>query len=200
MTAAANHLHELSPGERSELEAWLLEFEQSWDEKRLANRVRRLPPDGRRRRAALIEMVKIDLERRWQAGRRGPVENYLKALPRLGDAATVPVELLLAEYAVRRQFGAPCAPAAFGKRFPSVYAAFRRRLAEVEGAEPSPRRGGTSAAARGGTWRSRWRWFAAAAVVAGVIGTLAVLGRGWFGRWAGGGALRPGPLGHTPTP
>jgi hypothetical protein len=196
MTAAAKHLQELSPAERSELEAWLLEFEQSWDEKRLADRVRRLPRDTRRRRVALIEMVKIDLERRWQTGRKVTVEGYLKALPELGDAATVPVELLLAEYVVRRQFGVPCAPAAFGKRFPRVYPTFRRRLGEVEGngaaktaaAAASP---GSPATARGTTWRSRGRWFAAAAVVAGILGTFAVLGRGWFGPRSQPGALRP---------
>src|SRR5262245_23876422 len=145
MTAVAEHLQGLSPGERSDLEAWLLEFEQAWDEKRLANSVRQLSRNARWRRAALIEMAKIDLERRWQAGRQVTVERYLKALPELGNADTVPVELLLAEYTVRRQFGAPCDPAAFEKRFPRVYAAFRRRLGEVEGTVPTTLCGGSPA-------------------------------------------------------
>ncbi|HKB36946.1 MAG TPA: serine/threonine-protein kinase, partial [Gemmataceae bacterium] len=139
MSAAAEHLRDLSPEDRLALEAWLLDFEQSWSEKRLTLQVRRLPQDAGWRRAALIEVVKIDLERRWQVGRRIAVERYLQVLPELGDVDTVPVELLLAEYGVRLQFGAPCDPAEFKERFPHVYAAFRRRLEEVEGKERKDR-------------------------------------------------------------
>src|SRR5262249_50239360 len=135
MSAAAEHLRDLSPEDRLALEAWLLDFEQSWSEKRLTLQVRRLPQDAGWRRAALIEVVKIDLERRWQVGWRIAAERYLQVLPELGDVDTVPVELLLAEYGVRLQFGAPCDPAEFKERFPQVYTAFRRRLEVVEGKE-----------------------------------------------------------------
>src|SRR5262249_2954574 len=148
--------------ERRELDAWLLGFEEGWNEKRMSEWVRRLPRAGHPRRAALIEMVKADLRRRWQAGRQVGVERYLKAIPELGGADAVPVELLLAEYEVRQRFGAPCDPAAFGQRFPKASVAFRRRLAEVEGVTPPTRDGSSPPVTTRDTPRSsRSRWVAA---------------------------------------
>jgi hypothetical protein len=119
MPAPAAHLLGLSAEDRSWLESWLREFAQSWDEERLASAVVRLPPDGPLRRSALIEMVKIDMERRWGSGRPIELEAYRDTVPELGAPETVPAELILAEYEVRRRFGAPEEPSAFVKRFPS---------------------------------------------------------------------------------
>ena len=75
MTVTGAHLAELSDDLRQVLEGWLVEFDLSWDEGRLAQWVHRLPPRGDRlRRPALIEMLKIDLERRWQRGQRAHLE------------------------------------------------------------------------------------------------------------------------------
>ena len=66
MTTTSAYLTELSDEQRQVLEAWLVEFDLSWDEGRLALWVPRLPPHGSSlRRPALLEMIKIDLERRW---------------------------------------------------------------------------------------------------------------------------------------
>jgi serine/threonine-protein kinase len=106
MPAIPARVSELSPPDRLQLEAWLAEFEETWDEGRLADRVERLPAPGQPLRLpALIELVKIDLERTWQCGRHLSVADYLTRYPELGPAEALPPDLLLAEEEVRRQFG-----------------------------------------------------------------------------------------------
>jgi WD40 repeat protein len=96
----------MAPADRLQLEAWLAEFEEAWDEHRLAAQAARLPPPGQPLRLpALVELVKIDLERNWQRGRRLSLTDYLARYPELGPADALPPDLLLAEEEVRRQFG-----------------------------------------------------------------------------------------------
>ena len=61
-------LLELSASEQETLEAWLVEFDTAWQQDALATWVtNRLPGlDQRLRRAALAEMVKVDLEKQWE--------------------------------------------------------------------------------------------------------------------------------------
>jgi serine/threonine protein kinase len=113
------HLAELSDDQRQVLETWLVEFDLSWDEGQLASWVRRLASRGDcLRQLALVEMVKIDLERRWQRGQRACLEAYLNAIPELGTLDSLPTELLLAEYEARQLCGAPADLAQFARRFP----------------------------------------------------------------------------------
>src|SRR5437660_788751 len=87
--------------------AWLVAFDQAWADGRLEAQVRDLPPPpDPRRRPALIELVKIDLERQWERGRRLLLEDYLHSYPELGTPASVAADLIQAEYEVRLQFGA----------------------------------------------------------------------------------------------
>src|SRR5262245_52637688 len=118
MTAANPMLDTLCDSDRHLLESWLVGFDQSWTEHRLAEQVRELPPLGAPlRRATLIELIKIDLERQWQCGRQRTVESYLQDYPELGGPNAIPTDLLQAEYEVRRQFGAPASLADFAQRF-----------------------------------------------------------------------------------
>jgi predicted Ser/Thr protein kinase len=118
MSAPAS-LAKLSDDDRRQVEAWLMEFQQRWDEKRLGAQVRKLPPAGSALRLpALTELVKIDLERQWLKGRRVKLESYMKALPELGTSATVSPELIQAEMAARRKARATADPEDFGRRFP----------------------------------------------------------------------------------
>src|SRR6516165_2299813 len=106
MPAIPARLLELAPADRLQLEAWLAEFEEAWDEGRLATRVERLPPPGQPLRLpALIELVKIDLERNWQCGRQLTLADYLAHYPELGPAEALPPDLVLAAEEVGRQFG-----------------------------------------------------------------------------------------------
>jgi serine/threonine protein kinase len=104
--------------ERQDVESWLAEFEQGWDEKRLKKQVRKLPPAGDARRLpALLEIVKFDLQSHWTRGKRVKIETYLNAFPELPQAGLVP-DLIQAEIAARRRAGASVKMASFAQRFP----------------------------------------------------------------------------------
>jgi serine/threonine protein kinase/tetratricopeptide (TPR) repeat protein len=108
----------LAPEELQRLETWLREFDQQWEEGALARRAGELPPDGPLRRAALTGMVKIDLRRQWEQGRKKFLEDYLHAYPELGTPETVALDLIRAEMLARRQVGEAVARADLGQRFP----------------------------------------------------------------------------------
>ena len=93
MLAANPKLETLSDADRQLLESWLVQFDQSWDENRLAKQVRELLPVGTPLRLpALIELIKIDLKRQWQRGQQATVERYLEAYPELGGPDTAPAD------------------------------------------------------------------------------------------------------------
>ncbi|HYV37221.1 MAG TPA: serine/threonine-protein kinase, partial [Gemmataceae bacterium] len=98
------HLATLAWRDRQILEDKLLAFDQGWHETRLAEAMHELPSDHGLRRAALLEMIKIDLERQWQRGRRTTLQHYLDQYPELGCAADLPPDLVRAEAEVQRQF------------------------------------------------------------------------------------------------
>jgi predicted Ser/Thr protein kinase len=131
MAATDPNLANLSAENRQVLERWLAEFDQSWKEGALEARVRSLPPAGSPlRRPALVEMVKIDLERCWRAGRRVPLEDYLRRYPDLGGPDTVPADLIQAEIEVRHQLGDTAELVDFGRRFPKRADELRRLLGQ----------------------------------------------------------------------
>ena len=141
MAVAHPKTAELSESDRQLLESWLVEFDESWHSERLAERVRELPPPWTPLRlSALAEMVKIDLERQWQRGRRVAIESYLKTYPELGTPKTVTADLIQAEYEVRRQFGVPADIVYFATRFPQQAADLRHLLARSaeETSRPQP--------------------------------------------------------------
>jgi hypothetical protein len=143
MAAVNALLRRLAEADRLRVESWLNEFDGAWCESALAEHVRRLPPPGQPLRLpALIEMVKIDLERQWQLGRRPRAEDYAAAYPELGAGGGVPAELLQAKFEVGHQFGAPVSLTELGRRFPqraAVLAELVRQAAERSGTgSPSP--------------------------------------------------------------
>jgi formylglycine-generating enzyme required for sulfatase activity/serine/threonine protein kinase len=113
-------LADLSDDDRQVLESWLVEFDQRWDEGRLANRLDQIPPGSSWRLPALAEMVKIDLERQWGRGRQISLESYLEEFPELGSPGDVSIDLIQAEYEVRRQFGASLTVEDYHRRFPHM--------------------------------------------------------------------------------
>jgi serine/threonine protein kinase/WD40 repeat protein len=108
---------DLSDEQQNRLEGWLSEFDRSWEAGRLPARVEQLPA-GPLRFPALVEAVKIDLERNWQQGRHVSVESYLRDYPELGTADTVPGDLLQAEWEARQRDGDMAAMAKLTARFP----------------------------------------------------------------------------------
>ena len=131
MAAVAPHLAAISDEDRRTLDALLAELNRSWDERRLTGLVRRLPAGGPLRRAALCELVKADLERRWQGGRKVLLDAYLKPYPELGTTETLPADLVWAEFRLRRRFGSRADLADYQRRFPNQAAELRRLAAEA---------------------------------------------------------------------
>jgi predicted Ser/Thr protein kinase len=132
MAGANASLLALSDHERHELEWSLVQFDHSWAGDQLAAWVQKLPAaHSPQRLAALVEMVKIDLERQWQQGRQVPLETYLETYPELGTVETVSPDLVQAEYEVRRQFRAPADLAEFSRRFPHQADQLRRLVEEA---------------------------------------------------------------------
>lgn len=97
-------LKSLTPEQRCRLEAVLIEFDSGWHERKLQEFAMTLPPPGDPlRAAAIIEMIKIDLERQWQRGGSVRLAEYFLRFPELRSMSAPPVELILAEYDARRQ-------------------------------------------------------------------------------------------------
>jgi HEAT repeat protein len=139
IAAIPPHLCALSESERCQLEGWLADFDLTWAATRLSERAGALPP-GPLREAALVEMVKIDLERRWQRGERPAVEDYLRAFPELGTPDTVAADLLLAECEVRQQCGEPPDAARLAQRFPGRAEEVLRLVAQTGPHDPEANR------------------------------------------------------------
>src|SRR5258708_2892202 len=78
MAATNARLGPLSESERQVLDGLLGEFDESWHEDRLAERVALLPSAGPLRRAALVELIRLDRRHRQCA-----VEDYLRSYPEL---------------------------------------------------------------------------------------------------------------------
>jgi predicted Ser/Thr protein kinase len=122
-------LANLSDADRQVVEAWLVAFDQDWDEALLASRVPQIPPESSWRLPTLAEMVKIDLERQWQCGARVSLESYLARFPELGSPESVSADLIRAEYEVRRQCGAPLVLEDYLRRFPNQAGELARLIA-----------------------------------------------------------------------
>lgn len=118
MSPVSVNLESLNETDRVKLEKWLLEFDQKWHDKLLAEFAGKLPKDHSLRIPTLIELVKIDLERQWHRGAKPKLEVYLHYYPELGTVQTVSTELIFAEYLVRQQFGDGITLSAFLQRFP----------------------------------------------------------------------------------
>jgi serine/threonine protein kinase len=82
------------------------------------------------RRLTLIEVIKVDLEQRWQ-GLRFPklLEEYLAEFPELAADGAVPCDLVYEEFHVRRQQGQDVTLGEYCDRFPTRADELRRLLA-----------------------------------------------------------------------
>jgi len=132
---ASPRLSTLSTSDRERLETWLVQFDKSWNDQALsahADRLNELPESIRF--TALVELVKIDLERQWQQGARVTLDSYLQQYPALGTSESVPADLILAEYEIRRQFKVPAELDEFIERFPNQQQEFRELLAGADAA------------------------------------------------------------------
>jgi tetratricopeptide (TPR) repeat protein/tRNA A-37 threonylcarbamoyl transferase component Bud32 len=106
----------------------VVRFEDAWQRGQRPVLARYLPADGEQRRAVLVELVHVDLERRLKAGELVRVEAYLGYYPELADEARVVVDLLAAEYALRSRREPGLNADEYVRRFPRHREALRARL------------------------------------------------------------------------
>jgi serine/threonine protein kinase len=111
-----------------QLAEWLEGFAEAWhqdgESPALADFVPAEPAELRR--LALVELVKLDLEYRSEAGHsRRPIEDYCREFPELSDGG-VPADLLYEEFHIRRSAGEAVRPEEYEQRFPDQKEALRQ--------------------------------------------------------------------------
>ncbi|MBC7851824.1 MAG: protein kinase [Pirellulaceae bacterium] len=85
----------------------------------------------------LLELLPIDLEQRRRRGEKTLLEHYLATFPELGQAQDLPVELIAAEYRIRRLQGDPLRIEGYRHRFPTQFDALVELVGGIKG-KPSP--------------------------------------------------------------
>jgi WD40 repeat protein/serine/threonine protein kinase len=128
MSAADTPGSQAGSGTWERLDHLVMEFEDAWEAGRRPRVEDFLPPAGPERSAALVELVHVDLERRLKAGEFVRVEAYLAAYPELADQASILLDLLRAEHALRRPREPRLGLAEYLRRFPQHAAALRQHL------------------------------------------------------------------------
>ncbi len=102
----------------SDLEAALEAFSSAWDESdtppEIGEYTDSVAPELRGE--LLVELVKLDLERRWQGGLRRLIEDYLQDYPQLRDHLSP--ELILEEHHIRLRAGDSILTNEYHHRFP----------------------------------------------------------------------------------
>eukprot|EP00913_Durusdinium_trenchii_P023463 g22041.t1 len=82
------------------------------------------------KKSILEELVKIDIERRWNAGDGRELEAYLQEFPDLGTRETVSAALVQTEYEVRKRSAAPVSAKEIRARFPDQFEEVKRLVRE----------------------------------------------------------------------
>jgi WD40 repeat protein len=121
------------------LEKVLQSFEAEWKAGGCPEPSAFVQGSGAYRQAMLFELLHVDLEYRVAAGEMACVRHYLASLPELEQLPQVVVDLLVAEYVVRKQREPALAVDAFLAPFPSFATDFRVRLDEARGASTDPK-------------------------------------------------------------
>ncbi len=132
MSPATDHLTHMDPSQVWErlsehIDRFVAAWQQSGDPPAVADFAPPQPPGFRR--LALVELIKVDLEHRWQR-RQSPqmVEQYLAEFPELTGGGGIPCDLVYEEYHVRKQHGDDVSLAEYCDRFPTRANELRRLL------------------------------------------------------------------------
>jgi serine/threonine protein kinase len=122
-------LGRLNTNEWGQLQDTLDRFEAAWRGADNVDLARFLPPGGHALRLVILhELIKTDLEMRWQRGRKVRLEDYLARFPELGPAGGLPAALVYEEYRIRRRFEPTLQSSTYQVRFPAQYPELQRLL------------------------------------------------------------------------
>ncbi len=125
------------PEDASDLIRIVEEFEDAWQQRRAPDIDRSLAGAGPARPAVLRRLVHVDLEYRLKAGEPRRVESYLERYPELASDRAAVVELLAAEFDLRRRDESELAAEDYLRRFPQYQPEIQDRLRTTP--EPAPR-------------------------------------------------------------
>src|SRR4051812_25702971 len=95
--------HALGAGDGTWLERIVGSFEDRWEGGPRPDIDDYLPAQDAPRRAVLVELVHVDLERRLKAGDAARVEDYLRRYPELDNDRDAALSLIDAEHELRRR-------------------------------------------------------------------------------------------------
>jgi len=137
MLRAHQHFEDLPADEAVECERLVEAFEDALRDGRVPTIDDQLPAGGALRRAVLHELVHADLEHRLRSGQPARAEDYLGRYPELAADRAALLDLIVAEYDLRRRLPAPT-PDQFLARFPEFRTEFAARLAPADAASPHP--------------------------------------------------------------
>jgi hypothetical protein len=104
-----------------------VDFDLHWRAGEFARAVAGLP-QACWRWAAIVEMIKIDMEKRWQHGESPALAEYRGVVPELAENDAIPVDLILADYHLRQECGAAPKLAVYVTEYPAQAAALCRLL------------------------------------------------------------------------
>ena len=123
----------LDDTERNELESLLMDFDRAWSPELLPGVVQRVTshPKEPYRQVALVELVIMDMQRRWSAGHGRTIEEYLSEFPMLGTSDSVDANLIVAEFQARRGVDPRVALASYESRFPDQFQVVKERASQL---------------------------------------------------------------------
>jgi serine/threonine protein kinase/tetratricopeptide (TPR) repeat protein len=130
MSAPTDPTNPLGPASWAELEQILQRFENAWLRGERPVLDEYLPPGQGEHRAVLVELVHADLECRLKLGEEARVEAYLQHHPELAEDPGVVLDLLAAEYQLRRRRETTLTLDEYVERFPQFGPEVKRLLAE----------------------------------------------------------------------
>ncbi len=133
-------LGQLKTNELEQLQNIAERLEEAWRQGHSVDLGQFLPPPGDALRPIVLrELIKTELELRWQRGQRVHLESYLEKYPELGSASTIAPELIYEEYRVRQFYGDKPSLSVFEGRFPNQYAQLQQLEQALGFLTPSPR-------------------------------------------------------------
>jgi serine/threonine protein kinase len=135
---STNAAADRSRGDWTQMADCIERFCVEWDEKTQPPDIAQFIPTtgSSTRRLTLIELVKVDLEQRWNHQQPRHIEQYLADWPELIEPdGTAPCDLVYEEFQIRRQSGEDVCLDEFTDRFPGLADRLKRLMGQGESVE-----------------------------------------------------------------
>lgn len=126
-------LADLSVADRNDLESMLLDFDGGWKRDLLDRYAAQVAshPNQDYQKLALAELVKIDMQRSWTAGKGRLIEEYVRRFPSLGSTDSVSADLIAAEYDVRSGLDQELDLTSYASRFPNQFREVEKLVSQL---------------------------------------------------------------------